>query len=100
MRRLNGWFRGLRVGRAALGPDLLAGARRAIPEPSPFVALGGQRRAGGRGTYVDLGCGRGADALCMAERGEPSLGLDFQPRAFAAAERQTADNGLVTYSGR
>ena len=33
----------------------------------------------------------------MSERGEPSLGLDFQPRAFAAVERETADNGLVTY---
>ncbi len=95
VRRLNGWFRGLRVGRARWD-RIYSRVLKGIPEPSPFIHwVAGIE--GGLGTYVDVGCGRGADARFMSERGEPSLGLDFQPRAFAAVERETADNGLVTY---
>jgi hypothetical protein len=95
VRRLNGWFRGLRVGRARWD-RIYSRVLREMPEPSPFIEWVGSIE-GGLGTYVDVGCGRGADALFMGERGEPSLGLDFQPRAFAAAEQESADNGLVTF---
>ena len=52
---------------------------------------------GALGTYVDVGCGRGADVLYMSHRGEPSIGLDFQPRAFAEADRSAVDNHLATF---
>jgi hypothetical protein len=83
-RRLNGWFRGLRVGRAKW--DRVYSRRQpAVPtEPAPFVAWAAEREPDAA-TYVDIGCGRGSDVLWMARRGLPSIGLDFQPRSFRAA---------------
>ena len=62
VRRLNGWFRGLRVGRARWDRIYSRVAQAALPEPSPFVqwVAAGEPNAA---TYVDLGCGRGADVL-------------------------------------
>jgi SAM-dependent methyltransferase len=95
VRRLNGWFRGLRVGRARWD-RIYSRVLKGMPGPSPFIQWVASIE-GALGTYVDIGCGRGADALYMSERGEPSLGLDFQPRSFAEAEQGSADNHLVTY---
>ena len=95
VRRLNGWFRGLRVGRARWD-RIYSRVLKKMPGPSPFIQWVASME-GALGTYVDVGCGRGADALYMSERGEPSLGLDFQPRAFAEAQSRSTDNGLVTY---
>jgi hypothetical protein len=95
VRRLNGWFRGLRVGRARWD-RIYSRVLKEMPGPSPFIQwVAGLE--GGLGTLVDVGCGHGADVLYMGERGEPSFGLDFQPRSFAEAERLSADNDLVTY---
>ena len=87
VRRLNGWFRGLRVGRAKW--DRVYSRRQpALPtEPAPFVAWAAEREPDAA-TYVDLGCGRGSDVLWMARRGVPSVGLDFQPRSFGKAAAQ------------
>jgi len=95
VRRLNGWFRGLRVGRARWD-RIYSRVLKGMPAPSPFVEWVGSIE-GALGTFVDVGCGRGADALYMSERGEPALGLDFQPRSFAEAARRSEDNHLVTY---
>jgi hypothetical protein len=84
VRRLNGWFRGLRAGRAKWDRVY---SRRQPPlpvEPSGLVAWAAEREPDAA-TYVDLGCGRGADVLWMAGRGVPSVGLDFQPRSYAEA---------------
>ena len=91
VRRLNGWFRGLRVGRAKWD-RVYSRKQRPIPdEPSALVAWAAEREPGAA-TYVDLGCGRGADVLWMAGRGVPSVGLDFQPRSYAeAAARDIPD---------
>jgi len=94
-RRLNGWFRGLRVGRARWD-RIYSRVLKGVPGPSPFIEWVASME-GALGTYVDVGCGRGADVLYMSERGEPSLGLDFQPRAFALADRKAVDNHLATY---
>ena len=94
-RRLNGWFRGLRVGRARWD-RIYSKVLKGVPGPSPFIEWVASME-GALGTFVDVGCGRGADVLYMSERGEPSIGLDFQPRAFAAAERSAVDNHLATY---
>jgi hypothetical protein len=84
VRRLNGWFRGLRVGRAKWD-RVYSRKQRPLPaEPSPFVAWAAEREPDAA-TYVDLGCGRGADVLWMAGRGVPSVGRDFQPRSYAEA---------------
>jgi hypothetical protein len=88
VRRLNGWFRGLRVGRAKWDRIYSRTQKPLATEPSPFVSWAAKREAGAA-TYVDLGCGRGSDVLWMARRGVASVGLDFQPRSFsdAAAEQ-------------
>jgi hypothetical protein len=84
VRRLDGWFRGLRVGRAKWD-RVYSRKQPPLPEePSPFVAWAAEREPGAA-TYVDLGCGRGSDVLWMARRGVPSFGLDFQPRSYAEA---------------
>jgi hypothetical protein len=67
-----------------------------MPAPSPFIEWVASME-GTLGTYVDVGCGRGADVIAMGERGEPSLGLDFQPRAFAEAEQRSGGNDLVSF---
>ena len=91
IRRLNGWFRGLRVGRAKWDRVYSRKQRKLPTEPSPLVAWAAGREPD-TATYVDLGCGRGADVLWMAGRGVPSLGLDFQPRSYAdAAARDVPD---------
>jgi hypothetical protein len=84
VRRLNGWFRGLRVGRSAWDRVYSRPQEPLSVEPSELVAWAAEREPGAA-TYVDLGCGRGADVLWMAERGVPSVGLDFQPRSYAEA---------------
>ena len=83
-RRLNGWFRGLRVGRARWD-RIYSRVLKGVPEPSPFVEWIAHREEH-VATYVDIGCGRGADVLAMAERGVPAVGLDFQPRSYAGAQ--------------
>ena len=87
-RRFDGWFRGLRMGRAQWD-RIYSRAQPAVgTEPSPFVAWAAEREPEAA-TYVDIGCGSGADVLWMAARGVPSVGLDFQPRSFReAADRQ------------
>jgi hypothetical protein len=84
IRRLNGWFRGLRVGRATWDRVYSRKQRPLSPDPSPFLAWAAEREPG-VATYVDIGCGRGSDVLWMARRGIGSVGLDFQPRSFAEA---------------
>ncbi len=91
VRRLNGWFRGLRVGRArwdriysrVLKGDARAVAVRRMGRPASSRSAGDVRRPRLRPRRR---------RPVHGERGVPSLGLDFQPRSFAEAERQTADN--------
>lgn len=93
-RRLNGWFRGLRRGRARWDRIYSKRRRQALPEPSSLVQWVAEREPEAR-TFVDIGCGRGADVLWMAERGVESVGLDFQPRAYqVAAARVAGDDAL------
>lgn len=67
--------------RAATDPVLLAAACPALP---------GQR-------VLDLGCGAGAAALCLAARvpGLVLAGLELQPAYATLARRNAADNGMV-----
>nr|WP_272917628.1 methyltransferase domain-containing protein [Nocardioides flavescens] len=92
-RRLNGWFRGLRVGRARWD-RIYSRVLKGVPDPSPFVRWVAEREPD-VASFVDVGCGRGADVLEMAARGVPSLGLDFQPRSYARAEARAQEQGLA-----
>lgn len=92
-RRLDGWFRGIRVNRGAW--DGLYGRKQEADdlEPSDF-ARWVLEREGQIGQYVDVGCGFGVDAWWMASQGIPATGLDRSPRAYAALDARGADEGL------
>jgi hypothetical protein len=50
---------------------------------------------------VDVGCGRGHDAVWLARQGVPTVGLDFAPAGFAALEALAArEPGLPLRVGR
>lgn len=91
----NGWFRGMRTGRAGWHgyhkrtihqqPTVSAVARE-VAERHPDLA-----------TYVDIGCGRGADVAFFADRGTRAIGLDFQPFAYEAEAQRRADDPRVSF---
>ena len=86
-RRLNGWFRGTRVKRENW--DRTYGPRKTPPPiggPSPFAEW--VRTSEGRDPerVVDLGCGRGHDAVWFARRGACVVGFDFAPDGWRRAE--------------
>lgn len=76
-RRLNGWFRGVRAG---LDERWFANSQgrteQVFTEPSAFARwVQPQLPAGG--TVVELGSGRGVDAVWYARQGHPTAGLDY-----------------------
>jgi hypothetical protein len=88
-RRLDGWFRGMRLERAKWDRFYSAperGRRRASSLVRQVARL-----EPGVGTLIDVGCGRGSDAAFMARGGVRSYGLDFCRRAFAETDRRGRD---------
>ena len=91
----NGWFRGMRIGRAGWHgyhkrtidhqPSVSTVARQ-VAERHPDLA-----------TYVDIGCGRGADVAWFADRGTSAIGLDFQPFAYREEAARRADDPRVRF---
>ncbi|WP_210440268.1 class I SAM-dependent methyltransferase [Nocardioides xinjiangensis] len=91
----NGWFRGMRTGRAGWHgyhkrtihqEPTVSDVAREVAERHPDLA-----------TYVDIGCGRGADVGFFADRGVAAVGLDFQPYAYEAEAQRRADDPRVTF---
>lgn len=80
-RRLNGWFRGIRVHRGTWDGAYAAHPVPASLEPSEFVRWIVKNEPD-VADFVDVGCGYGVDARWMAERGVASLGLDHAPKGF------------------
>jgi hypothetical protein len=81
VRRLDGWFRGTRGGRNLQWHRPRARELRGSPRPSALAQW--VRSAEPEiGTFVDVGCGAGADAYWMAEQGVPARGLDFRPTHY------------------
>ncbi len=92
-RRLNGWFRGIRVHRGAW--DGRYSAHPAPPDlaPSELVQWIADKESAAA-HFIDIGCGWGVDARWMATRGVRAVGLDHAPRAFEQLAKQSADEGL------
>ncbi|KRF13984.1 hypothetical protein ASG90_14385 [Nocardioides sp. Soil797] len=94
-RRLNGWFRGTRVGRDRWDRTWSSAHRAGAPDfvADPFVdwVLG---VVPAPAHAVDIGCGRGVAVHDLASRGIPAVGLDYSPRGFAAAADHAASAGL------
>ena len=101
VRRLDGWFRGTRGGRALHWEKAAPQALRQGLAPSGFLKwVRRHERAEQRkpGTYVDLGCGAGVDVFLMARQGVPSWGLDFRPSHFKVVSHRAEKKELpATY---
>ncbi|GAA5114934.1 hypothetical protein GCM10023339_21130 [Alloalcanivorax gelatiniphagus] len=91
----NGWFRGMRTGRAGWHGY----HKRTIDQAAPVsqVARDVAERHPDLATYVDIGCGRGSDVAWFADRGVRAVGLDFQPYAYEAEAERRADDPRVTF---
>ena len=77
-RRLNGWFRGTRVNREKWDRTYSGHKLRDADLDALRLRRVGAPQAGGAPPLVvDIGCGRGADDLWLAERGSRVIGLDF-----------------------
>ena len=94
VRRLNGWFRGIRVHRnewdrrySTLRAKLPAGAPSALAQ---YVV----EQEGVPAQLVDLGAGRGGDSLWFARQGAGVTALDFVPWASEAVQKVAAEEGL------
>jgi SAM-dependent methyltransferase len=94
VRRLNGWFRGIRVLRSEWERKH-SRTRRTPPQRTgtPLAAMVVERE-GIPDQVVDLGAGRGRDALWFARNGARVTALDFVPWASAAAQDAARDENL------
>jgi hypothetical protein len=94
VRRLNGWFRGIRVLRSEW-ERRHSRTRRALPPRTgtPLAALVVERE-GVPDQVVDLGAGRGRDALWFARNGAHVTALDFVPWASTAVQDTAREEGL------
>ncbi len=98
-RRLNGWFRGTRVGRDGWDrvwsrADREHADLQDVTDALEWVVGSGPAPA----HLVDIGCGRGELVDAAARRGIPGVGLDFSPRGFAhLAEVAAAEQLPATY---
>lgn len=70
-----------------------------LDRPTPFVV--DLESAGGfSGQVLDAGCGTGENALYLAERAHPVVGIDSAPTAIARATRKAVQRGLDLEHGR
>ena len=94
VQRLNGWFRGIRVLRSEWERKHSSNRDKPVPErPSELARLAAERE-GTAGQVVDLGAGRGGDALWFARQGAAVTALDFVPRAAVHAVEAAVAEGL------
>lgn len=89
-RRLVGWFGGIMPGRKHWDGYYGRRAGQPLPPASTFARWVGDREGGRPARLVDLGCGRGQDALALAQPQRPTLGVDYSLGALAHARSQAA----------
>lgn len=100
-RRLNGWFRGMRILRNEWDRRYST-IKNAMPplEPSPLARhVLEELDPADPGLVVDLGAGRGTDGLWLARQGIPVLMLDYARGASNAVLRAAEDEGLPLEQG-
>lgn len=91
----NGWFRGMRTGRAGWHGYFKRTINHTCQE-SAVAHLVAERHPELE-TYIDIGCGRGADVGWFADRGIRAIGLDFQPAAYEPEAKRRAADPRVTF---
>lgn len=95
-RRFDGWFRGLRAKRDRWDRFYGARAGASLGGPHDFAHWVAEQESGLAGKQVvDVGCGRGADALWFAASGADVIGYDHAgPAATKRAASIAARDGL------
>lgn len=92
-RRLDGWFRGTRAARNHWDRRYSDAVHHGpVRKPHDLARLL-HRRETEDCEVVDVGCGRGQDAVWLARRGHPVLGLDFSPNGFARLHARSQEEG-------
>ncbi len=96
VRRLNGWFRGIRVLRNEW-ERRYSKLRTKLPTeaPSRLARLVVEQEGGVPEMVVDLGTGRGGDGLWFARQGARVRALDFVVQASTAVQQAAAAEGLA-----
>lgn len=98
-RRLNGWFRGIRVHRNEWDRRYSTLREKLPPlQPSPLAQFVLEQE-GTPARVVDVGAGRGTDALWFARQGIPVLTLDYAHGASNAVRRTAEEEGLDLDTG-
>ncbi len=100
-RRLDDWFRGTVVGRAAWDRRYQAQRfRRPGARATPLARIA-FREEGMAETppalVVDVGCGRGTDARWFARQGVPALGLDYSARGYELVQQSARPRWPLEY---
>lgn len=97
VRRLSGWFRGIRTSRKEWDRAYADSGFGRGRGPSPFLRWVKEREPA-PGSYVDLGCGRGRDVSAFVHwHRVPALGLDVHDRAFRRQQTRHAANPAITF---
>jgi 2-polyprenyl-3-methyl-5-hydroxy-6-metoxy-1,4-benzoquinol methylase len=93
VRALEDWFRGTQPGIRLWERRASVGAARGFRDPS-LLARRAAAVAAERGAEVlDVGAGRGADSLWLAQQGVHVTAYDYAPRALRHAERRAHTDG-------
>lgn len=95
VRRLNGWFRGIRALRNEW-ERRYSKLRHKLPEgaPSALADLVVETEGGVPPYVLDIGVGRGGDALWFARQGSRVRAVDFVTQASSAVQKAAAAEGL------
>jgi SAM-dependent methyltransferase len=94
VRRLNGWFRGTRVFRDDW-ERRYSSRRDRLPDLAPSgLAEYVVAQEGVPGRIVDVGAGRGGDAVWFAQQGASVTAYDYVPNASRAVQRRAERRGL------
>ncbi|HEX2893124.1 MAG TPA: methyltransferase domain-containing protein [Marmoricola sp.] len=94
VQRLNGWFRGIRVLRSEWERRHSSARDRRLPSRPSDLAVSVVAEEGVPAQVVDLGAGRGGDALWFARQGAAVTALDFVPRAIEQVQARAKEEGL------
>lgn len=95
-RRLNGWFRGMRVFRNQWDARYSGGVKERVPTAGPSaLARFVRSQEPSVELVVDVGGGRASDALWFSRRGVPVVTLDFAHGSANGALRAAETEGLL-----
>lgn len=93
-RRLNGWFRGTRTFRNNWDRRYsTSGGHGPLTKGPHDLARALHKRQEGPTYVLDVGCGRGQDAVWLARQGHRVVGLDYSGRGFAFMQRRAHAEG-------